>query len=90
MLSDRVQKLRLPSVSDITSADSPVELSWNLFLQTWEAARDDQHQMDFEVQEDASSKLRKKKGRRRKSVNVKHATSTEDDDDDEFVEGFAG
>lgn len=67
-----------------------MELCWNLFLHTWEAARDDQHQMDFEVQEDASNRLRKKKGRRRKSVPAKHGTSADDDDDDEFVEGFAG
>lgn len=92
MLSGRTSKLKLPP---LLGKEDPVEWSWHLFLHTWEAARDDQHQMDFEVQEDVAmtnSKLQRKKGgRRRKSVLVRHAESTDEDDDDdeEFVEGFA-
>lgn len=67
--------------------------SWMLFVQAWEAARDDQYQMDFEVQEGVSAKLRKRKtGRRRKSVAVEKEDASpvsQDGDDDEFIDGFA-
>ncbi|KAF1332153.1 Nipped-b protein, partial [Globisporangium splendens] len=94
MLSGRISKLKVPSLPE---AEDPVEWSWHLFVHAWEAARDDQHQMDFEAQEDvammnSSGKTRRRKGgRRRKSVQSKHVESTDDDDDDdvEFVEGFA-
>lgn len=89
--SDRIPKLRLPNVlNQAASLDDPVALSWNLFVHTWEAARDDQHHADLEVQEDVSGKIRKRSSRRRKSVTAAKRTSSLDEDDEDFVEGFAG
>lgn len=89
MQSDRAPKLRLPNVLAQASSENAVAVSWSLFVYAWEATQDEQHQADLEVQEDASSKPRKKAGRRRKSVVAKHDSSLDEDDED-FVEGFAG
>uniref|UniRef100_K3WQ82 Sister chromatid cohesion protein n=1 Tax=Globisporangium ultimum (strain ATCC 200006 / CBS 805.95 / DAOM BR144) TaxID=431595 RepID=K3WQ82_GLOUD len=91
MQSGRTSKLKVPSLPE---AEDPIEWSWHVFVHAWEAARDDQHRMDFEAQEDvammnSSGKTRRRKGsRRRKLMQPKHVEST-DDDDVEFVEGFA-
>ncbi|TYZ65428.1 hypothetical protein PybrP1_011707 [[Pythium] brassicae (nom. inval.)] len=89
--SDRVPMLRLPNVFDrVASPDDAVALSWNLFVHTWEAARDEQRQAELEVQEDVSGKVRKRSTRRRKSLAAAKHDSGLDEDDEDFVEGFAG
>ncbi|RLN82074.1 hypothetical protein BBO99_00003169 [Phytophthora kernoviae] len=86
-LSDK-RKLLLPSVDDVCQSKDPVQVSWNLFMLAWRAARKDQKQLDFE--EFATAKAPPKRRRRsRKVVARQHVAENDGDEEDEYVEGFA-
>ncbi|TMW68669.1 hypothetical protein Poli38472_006137 [Pythium oligandrum] len=82
VVAERAAALQVPTTEDL-QGESLLELTWNLFVHTWQAFQDDQHQMDFDVHEDGRSK--KKKGRRRKTV-----TKLQVESEGEEVEGFDG
>lgn len=86
------KKLLLPSVDDLCQPDDPIELSWNLFMTAWFAARKDQKQLDIDLQVQEKPKASPKRRRRSRKVvapKQQHSSENDSNEDDEFVEGFA-
>ncbi|OWZ24197.1 Nipped-B [Phytophthora megakarya] len=84
------KKLLLPSVDDLCQTDDPIKLNWNLFIVAWYAAREDQKQLDVELEEAETPKPAPKRRRRsRRAVLKKKASEDDSVDEDADIEGFA-
>ncbi|GMF41939.1 unnamed protein product [Phytophthora fragariaefolia] len=92
------KKLLLPSVDDLCQTDDSIELTWNLFVAAWFAARKDQKQLDIDLENQVKLKSSPKskpkaspKRRRRSSrlVVAKRLSSDNDSEQEEYVGGFA-
>ncbi|CAH0477120.1 unnamed protein product [Peronospora belbahrii] len=78
------KKLLLPCVDDLCRTGDPIELSWNLFMVAWHAARKDQKQSDINLEEELKPKIATIRRRRsRKSVTSKSQKIPENDNDNE-------
>ncbi|KAG6609788.1 Nipped-B protein [Phytophthora cinnamomi] len=86
------KKLLLPSVDDLCKPDDRVELSWNLFMTAWFAARKDQKHLDIDMEEQENLKSSPKRRRRSRKVAVptqEHSSENDINEEDEYVDGFA-
>ncbi|ETL90153.1 hypothetical protein, variant 1 [Phytophthora nicotianae] len=83
------KKLLLPSVDDLCQTDDPIQMNWNLLMVAWYAAREDQKQLDIDMEANQKPKAAPKRRRRSiKDSSSKKPKLQENASEDEYVEGF--
>ncbi|KAL8005300.1 putative sister chromatid cohesion domain, SCC2/Nipped-B family [Plasmopara halstedii] len=79
------KKLLLPSVDDLCHANDPILINWNLFMVAWYAAREDQKQLDIDLEE-VQAAVPKQRRQSRRAFSSKKQKIRKIQSQDEFVE----